>query len=233
MSAAKQNGSGDVLLERRPVPKEQAAEQAAPAVAIEIDRIAEECIHVPILGVSPLIVHRFSEKAKRQMLDASQGRQTPKAPKDPEAEYEAAFYRLADGGYGFPADAFKQATVGAARFYGKAVSMTALKQFIFISGELGEDGRMMIPIEADEPTMREDVVRVGRGGTDLRYRPQFHPWSAVLEVRYFTAVLTRTSVLSLIDAGGLAVGVGEWRPERDGTFGTYRIDPDKTVEVRS
>lgn len=199
--------------------------------ALAIDRIAEERLLVPILGVSPLIMHRFSEKAKRQMLDAAQGRKTPKEPKDPQAEYEAAFYRLQEGGFGFPADAFKQATVGAARFYGKQITMTALKQFIFIRGELADDGRQLVPIVSDQPQMREDIVRVGRGGTDLRYRPSFFPWSATLDVTYFTSVLTRSSVLSLIDAGGLAIGVGEWRPERDGTFGTYRIDPDGEVEV--
>ena len=70
---------------------------------VQIDRIAAETILVPIIGTTPLIVHRFSEKAKRQMLDTMQGRKTPKQPKDPEAEYEAAFYRLEDGGHGFPA----------------------------------------------------------------------------------------------------------------------------------
>lgn len=203
------------------------------APLLAIDRIAEETIQVPIIGVTPLIMHRFSEKAKRQMLDAAQGKQTPKQPKDPQAEYEAAFYRVGEDKYGLPADAFKQATVGAARFYGKAVSMTALKQFVFVRGELGDDGRALVVISGAEPKMREDVVRVGRGGTDLRYRPEFYPWSATLDVTYFTSVITRGSVLSLIDAGGLAIGVGEWRPERDGTFGTYRIDPDRAVEVVS
>lgn len=202
----------------------------AGAPVISIDRIAEETLRIPILGVSPLIVHRFSEKAKLQMLHASQGKRTPKEPKNPVAEFEGAFYRLEDASPGFPADAFKQATVGAARFYGKQLTMTALKQFIFFRGEVGEDGRQLVRISG-EAVMREDVVRVGRGGTDLRYRPQFYPWSATLDVAYFTSVLTRESVLSLIDAGGMAVGVGEWRPERDGTFGTYRIDPDGEIEV--
>lgn len=201
------------------------------APVLTIDRIAEETIGVPIIGVSPLIMHRFSEKAKRQMLDAAQGKQTPKQPKDPLAEYTAAFYRLADEGFGMPADAFKQATVGAARFYGKSVSMTALKQFVFVRGELGDDGRALVRIDSDEPRMREDVVRVGRGGTDLRYRPEFFPWRATLIVTYFTSVITRDSVLSLIDAGGMAIGVGEWRPERDGTFGTYRVDPERELEI--
>ena len=198
---------------------------------IAISRIAEETLSVPILGVSPLIVNKFSSKAKRQMLDAAQGRRTPKEPKDPEAEYESCFYRLPNDRYGLPADAFKSATVGAARFYGKQLSMTALKQFIFFRGEIGDDGRQMAEIIPGNIVMREDVVRVGRGGSDLRYRPEFWPWEATLQVSYFTSSLTRESVLSLIDAGGLAIGVGEWRPEKDGSFGTYRIDPDRDVEV--
>jgi hypothetical protein len=197
--------------------------------AIAITKIGTETLRVPLIGTTPLIVHRFSEKAKRQMLDNMQGRKSPKVAKNPEAEYEAAFYRLADGGYGFPALAFKAATVGGARFY-SGVTMTALKQFMFIHGEVGDDGRALTRIEG-EPMMREDVVTVGRNGSDLRYRPQFSTWSATLTVRYVTSALTQGSVLSLIDAGGMGVGVGEWRPEKDGDFGTYQVDPAREVEI--
>jgi len=200
--------------------------------AIQIDRIAAETIIVPIIGVTPLIAHRFSEKAKRQMLDAMQGRKTPKQPKDPVAEFTAARYRFADGGDGFPVIGFKSATVGGARFY-QGVTMAALKQFMFFSGEIGNDGQMLarIEYEGDDPIMREDVVRVNRGGTDLRYRPIYMAWKTNLKVTYVTSSLTRQSVISLIDAGGMGVGVGEWRVEKDGDFGTYRIDQDRTIEV--
>lgn len=197
---------------------------------IQIDRIGAETIRVPIVGLTPLIIHRFSEKAKLKMLNDMQGRRTPKEPKDPEAEYEAAFYRTEDGTPGFPVLGFKAATVGGARFYGKDVTMTGLKQSLFFQGEVGSDGRALARIEG-EPIMREDVVRVGRGGTDLRYRPEFRQWSTWLEVTYITSALTRASVLSLIEAGGMGVGVGEWRPERDGDFGTYTVDRSKDIEV--
>jgi hypothetical protein len=203
---------------------------------IALDAIAAETLSVPIIGTTELIQSRFSEKAKRQMLDAMQGRKTPKAPKDPQAEYEAAFYRLAKprrgvaSAFGIPVMAFKQATVGAARFYGKDVSMVSLKQSVFMRGEMGVDGIPLTRITG-EPRMREDVVRLGRSGTDLRYRPGFPEWSCTLTVTYVTAALTRGSLLSLIDAGGMGVGVQEWRPERNGDFGTYRIDPDRKVEV--
>lgn len=200
------------------------------SASIQIDRIEAETIKVPIIGTTPLIMHRFSEKAKRQMLDAMQGRKTPKVPKDPAAEFDAAFYRLEDGAPGFPVLAFKDCTIGGARFYGKDVTMTALRQYMFFRGEVGDDGRALCRIEG-EAQMREDVVRVGRGGTDLRYRPEFREWSATLEITYVTSALTRESVLSLIDAGGMGVGVGEWRPEKNGDFGTFRVDPDGKIEV--
>lgn len=198
---------------------------------VQIDRINAETLLVPIVGTSPLIVHRFSEKAKRIMLDAMQGRKSPKEAKDPQAEYEAAFYRFEDGDTGLPSIAFKSATVGGARFY-SGITMTALKQFLFFRGQVGIDGQQLFRIEG-EPRMREDVVRVNRGGSDLRYRPEYPEWRTVLTVVYVKSALTRNSVLSLIDAGGMGVGVGEWRPEKGGDFGCYAIDQDRTVEVVS
>lgn len=205
---------------------------ASSASEIAIDRIAAETLRIPIVGTTPLIVHRFSEKAKRQMLDSAQGRKAPKEPKDPVAEYEAAAYRFEDGGYGFPVIGFKAATVGAARFYGKNVTMTMLRQCMFFQGEIGIDGQQLARIEG-EPRMREDVVRVGMGGTDLRYRPEFREWRTDLIVTYVTSMLTRNSLISLIDAGGMGVGIGDWRPERKGDFGTYQIDDSREIEVLS
>jgi hypothetical protein len=202
------------------------------APTVQIDSIASETLLIPIVGTSPLIVHRFSEKAKKQMLDAMQGRKSIKEHKDPTAEYEACFYRFKDGTNGFPCIAFKAATKASARFYGKEVSMKGLNQFLFFKGEVGVDGQMLVRIDG-EPHMREDVVKVGMNGTDLRYRPEFSEWTTTLEVVYVTSALARSSVLSLVDAGGLGVGVGEWRPEKNGDMGTYRVDPTREVQVIS
>lgn len=199
-----------------------------PTVAIQ--RVAAETIQVPIIGTSSLIVHNWSEKAKRQMLDAQQGRKSPKEIRDPQADYESSLYRTNDG-YGFPVIAFKAATVGAARFFGKSVKMTELRQFIFMHGVPSADRSQILTPIIGEPKMREDMVRVGMGGTDLRYRAEFIEWTATLSVTYVTTALNRESVLSLIDAGGLGVGVGEWRPEKRGQNGTYAIDETREVEV--
>ena len=200
---------------------------------VSISRIGTETLSIPIVGTAPLIVHKFSEKSKRQMLDAMQGRKNPKQPKDPQVDYEAAMYRHDDDGYGFPVIAFKAASVGACRFFGKSFPMTTARQCIFMDAEFSKrDGQKLARIMG-EPHMREDVVRVGQGGTDLRYRPEFTEWQTTLTVVYVKSMLTRESVLSLVDAGGMGVGVGEWRPEKKGDFGTYQIDGTRDVEVIS
>jgi hypothetical protein len=89
---------------------------------VKIQSLDLRTLRVPIIGTSPLIVHKFSEKAKKQMLDAQQGRKNIKQHKDPEADYLASFYKTKDGRYGFPVIAFKAATVSAARFFGKSVT---------------------------------------------------------------------------------------------------------------
>lgn len=200
--------------------------------AIEIQRLDTEILTIPIIGLTPLIMHNFSAKAKKQMLDAMQGKKKLKEIKDPEKEYDDAFYKFKDGRFGFPSMGFKRATVSACRHYGKSVSMVITMQSIFVRGELGVDDKMLVPINGI-PHIREDVVTVGMGGHDLRYRPYFSDWSADLEVTYVSTTISRDSVLSLVEAGGLTVGVGDWRPEKKGDFGTYAIDQTKNVETTS
>lgn len=195
--------------------------------AVQINKIQAETLLVPIVGTASLIVHAWSAKAKQQMLDAQQGRKNVKQIRDPQADYEASLYRTATG-YGFPTLAFKAATVGAARFFGKAVRMTDLRQFLFLTGEPSVDGSQILTAIEGEPKQREDMVRVGMG-TDLRFRGEFQEWKATLAVTFITTALDQGSVLSLVDAGGMGVGVGEWRPERRGQNGTYTVDQTREV----
>lgn len=191
--------------------------------SINLTRIYREELTVGIKGTAPLIVHRWSEKAKEMMLASQQGKKTPKQAKDPQADYEASMYRLADGGHGFPVMAFKAATVkGGGRVFGKSVKMTELRQvFTFLADGIGTDGTQLARISG-EPTMREDMVRVGMGTADIRYRAEYRDWSAMLRVEYVPSVIDRESVVALIDAGGTN-GVGEWRPEKSGSYGTYEV----------
>jgi hypothetical protein len=190
---------------------------------IALSPIGKETIEVPIAGLSPVIPHKWSEKALKMMRDKQSGSKARAKhdPKVPEDEAEASLYRLSDGRPGMPATAFKAATIGAARFY-EGVTMTSLKSALFVAGH-GED--QLVPISG-EAVLREDTPRNSGGTSDLRYRYSFWPWSAVLQVTYIRALIDAESVVNLVDAGGNG-GVGDWRPSAPksmtGTYGRYEV----------
>jgi hypothetical protein len=62
--------------------------------------------------------------------------------------------------------------------------------------------------------------------TDIRFRGQFNEWRVTLNVRYNMDQISSEQLLNLFELAGFSCGVGEWRMERGGTFGTYTlIDP--------
>jgi hypothetical protein len=187
---------------------------------VEVPDIDIARVNVRIVGMSELVMHAWSEKAKKAMLDKQMGGPAKKREfKDPKQDYEEAFYRLPDGRPCFPSIAFKAAIVSAARQV-DGLPMTFLRGALHIDGEF-------VPIEG-EPRMREDTVRVGNGTADLRYRPGFPEWSATLPIRLNRRALKLQQLLSLINQAGFSVGVGEFRPEKDGAWGMFRVD---NVEV--
>lgn len=192
----------------------------APAQALRLERIAVRRMEVPIVGVTPLIVHAWSEKARNMMANPETVKRK-KGPRDPDGDFQSARYVLPDGADGFPAVGFKAAMVGAARLF-EGATMTALKQWLFV---VGEGPSQLVRITGDI-SRREDMVRVGMGTADIRWRPQFDNWSATLLVEFVATAITPSSVLALVDAAGIG-GVGEWRPSSPkgatGSYGRFQV----------
>jgi hypothetical protein len=170
---------------------------------------------ITLIGDSPLICHAWSDKAKKMMLDKQMKRAvTTKEAKDPEQDFRDSLYRMPGGKFGFPSVAFKAAAVSACRFT-DGVKMTAARGAFHIYGE-------MVEIHG-EPTPREDMVRVGMGVADLRYRGEFKTWRATVVMRFNEAALSPEQIVNLFNTAGFGVGVGEWRPERDGSYGMFHV----------
>jgi hypothetical protein len=79
----------------------------------------------------------------------------------------------------------------------------------------------LVRILGSEPEMREDMVRVGMGTADIRYRAQFWPWHATVRVRFNRNVLSAAQIINLFNTAGFGVGIGEWRSEKDGQHGMF------------
>ena len=82
----------------------------------------------------------------------------------------------------------------------------------------------MFEIKGAGPSIREDMVRIGMGTADIRYRGEFKNWYADIVVCYnANGKFTIDDIANIINAGGSVCGIGEWRPERDGQNGMFHV----------
>jgi len=208
---------------------------------IEIKPIDIKYVPVRIVGDSPLIVHAWSEKAKKMMLDAQMGVTKTKArelknPVDdfinsmywltdkPEESTEKAFMDSIKNGakFGFPVAAIKMAANSAAYRLKWVKNQMELRGSYFLKSDFGS----MAEIKGSAPEMREDMVRVGMGSADIRYRGEFKNWFMDLTLEYnASGGMSIGQIINCINAGGYSCGIGEWRPEKDGDYGRFHIEP--------
>lgn len=203
---------------------------------------------VRIVGDSPLIVHRWSEKAKKEMLDKQMKKATAgKDAKNPMRDFLDAMYWLDESGnaidtpselkdvtmdtphdkieeviskgrFGFPACAFKACAINAGYQQGVIAKKTTARGAFHVIGEFA--------VIKGDIEMREDMVQIGGISrvADIRYRPEFRNWETTLSVRYNAKAITAEQIVNLLNYGGFSNGVGEWRPEKDGSFGTFHVE---------
>ena len=215
---------------------------------IELPGIDIGLLKVNIIGDSPLIIHKWQEKARKEMLDkqmkkASNGKEA----KNPASDFVNALYWLDDAGnlidtpeeldgvsletpieevnavlkkykFGFPSCAFKACAIDAGYQQGVIAKKTTARGAFHILGEYA--------VIEGFPTMREDMVQIGGMSkvADIRYRPEFKQWKTTLTIKYNRKAISKEQIINLLNYGGFSNGVGEWRPSRDGSFGTFHCE---------
>ena len=184
---------------------------------IEIPEIRLGTIMVGIIGQTPLLTNRFREKARQKIEDKQQKKaKGPKDARNPTEEFEDACHVISEGVYGFPAVGIKKALVVAGGRFADE-KMTHLRGVINIMSD-------MIEIKAKAPKMRSDTVRLSNGVTSIAYRPMFMPWEMEVPVKFNASIIGEAQILNLFQIAGFSVGIGAWRPECNGTFGTFALN---------
>lgn len=202
---------------------------------IVIPAINIQTATIKVVGDSPLIVHKWSEKAKKEILDKQMKKAKTKGhdAKDPvrdfidslywlegepEEKTEEGFARAIQNGarFGFPSVAFKAAAVAAGFRAGVTKNLVSMRGAFHIDGEFVQIHGV--------PEMREDMVRVGMGVADIRYRGEFREWFAVFPVKYNASAISLEQLANLFNLGGFACGLGEWRAEKGGSYGAFHLE---------
>lgn len=202
---------------------------------ISIPEIKIKQANITIIGDSPLLINKFSEKAKREILE----KQMKKAKKAKEAklpfadfiqslhwitpmpeiegktedELKEIFEKEIENGatFGFPTVGIKQSAISAAYRGGLAKNKVSLQGAFHIKGELAEI--------VGELVMREDYVKIPMAGADIVYRGEFKEgWKSTFTVTYDEGVISLEQIIQMINLGGFSVGIGDWRVEKRWKF---------------
>ena len=212
---------------------------------INIPKIDIRRTKITIIGDTPIIMNKFSEKAKRQILD----KQQKKAKKDKEVKNEwecfiesmhwlegkpkkytkEAFEKAMNSGkarIGFPAVGVKQAALSAAYRAGYIKNKVCMQGAFHIQEEF-------IDIKYSSIKMREDYVKIPMGGADIVFRGELDGWSSTFEVTYDANVLSVEQLIQFINYGGYAVGIGEWRPEKTGNNGMFHVATSEDLKIEN
>lgn len=181
-----------------------------------------------IKGVTPLIQHAWSEKGLEMMrMTAAERRKREKTKRDPVAEAKASSYYTEDGDYGVPLLAFKAACIGACH-KDQGLEKTTFRKSFFVASNGGD---LITKLHGSDPIIREDIVRVGAGSTDIRYRHQFDQWGANIIAEVDPSMLEPEDIVKVVNRAGFSVGIGEWRPEKGGEFGRFTFDDSYPIEI--
>ncbi|KKN76717.1 hypothetical protein LCGC14_0366880 [marine sediment metagenome] len=187
-----------------------------------------QSVQLRLQGMSPLMQNKFSKKAvdaiaeKQTAADVVKG---PRAPKDYEAEFNAARYVSRQGWDGVPCRQVRASMIRAcANIDGLDMMRAKTAFFIDAHGFDKVDGTPLLKIEGAKPGVHVAVVHDTRpvaivNTFDLRNRPLYPEWALTMTLNFDADLCTETDVANLLARAGATIGIGELRPLGKKGFG--------------
>jgi hypothetical protein len=188
---------------------------------VDVMRVEQGRVNFYVVGTEGLFLNRLSEKTKRQLL--APPRRLNQTEKDttfkhePVNEFRDSAHKLNEGPtlLALPSSAFKKAMSSAALDL-PDVHKAQIGRLVWVEGEFTHVYGL--------PKMRMDPVRPPMQAPDIRTRCFLARWCAKLSVTFVMPVINEQSVVNLLAAAGIFIGVGDWRPEKgSGHFGAFRL----------
>lgn len=149
----------------------------------------------------------------------------------PEEEAERGAYRNAAGVLVLPSANVIRSFVEAARGFKDPRRPRASLERSFVAGvRPAATAFPLYDIETGEELTTFEIhsarVTLGIGksaASVIRARPLIPAWSAVVTVTVDAGVIDPMVVPQVAATAGRTIGVGDWRPEKRGPYGTYRV----------
>ena len=182
-------------------------------------------VKVTVEGLTPMMMNRFTEEsaASTRSRVRKVGKCTEEIPRE-EAKHEAYMDPETEELY-VPTTWLMAAFTEAGKFFKiKNSKLTTAKSSI-VGGYIWIEEEPAIPLGTThfEVDSRR-VVIPATGGAVVRHRPRLDKWGfeftlGIDEDGTFDLQLAR----DIVETAGKRVGVGEYRPQRRGTYGKFRV----------
>jgi len=188
-------------------------------------------IECEIAGLTPLLIQRFDERAQLAKPTRTQLAQH----EDPlEAARRVAYIDDA-GHFYFSAFAIPNVMGAAGANHKMRSSRKTLKFVVPAAVRICSDTVTILngdggPAKRFEVDSRPVTIPATKGRV-MRHRPRFDQWSAKFNLQIDDNQLPIETAHQLLAEGGVSTGIGDFRPEKRGPFGTFRVT--RFVEVKT
>jgi hypothetical protein len=188
------------------------------AKRVTITRPKFERASVHIIGTAPYCQNKFSAKARAQIEETQrEGSRSRKGRKKEarnfEDDWKAAQHISSEGWIGIPAPGFRNALIDSCRMAGFQMVRGKMSLFCEAEGVDFEDATPLIRILGNpEPPGKPMPVRNESGVVDLRCRPIWLQWEAIVPLRWDADQFSAADVVNLMARAGVQCGIGEGRP---------------------
>jgi len=143
--------------------------------------------------------------------------------KDEDVRFKESLYPKQNGNYVFPSIAIKRSAIDAAHTFATSITKTRARGAFDIPVD-------WIKIEGSKPNKRvDDGNNPNKRGAAIKVvRAEFKKWKMTFPVLYdVNGPLSLNQILNLINIAGWYVGIGPFRPSKNGKHGKFRIAETK------
>jgi hypothetical protein len=180
-------------------------------------------VAVEIRGITPLLIHRFAEGSEAETKTRKNEVGNTETPRD---KAKKVAYIAQDGTYFFSAFSIP-GCMGNAGANHKMKGTRKSLRFV-VPSAVQVDTEAITILNGDGPAKdfevdSRPVTIPATKGRIMRHRPRFDCWGAKFRLLIDDSLLSLDSAHTLLNEAGLTIGIGDFRPEKRGPFGRFRV----------
>ena len=188
---------------------------------INVKKLEIGIIKVTIIGDSPYMPEPMDMAVLEKYNKIKSKQNYDKDYLSEEEKVKAKFYYTEDEELGIPARAFYNSMIRASSYLFdiKQGGMRNIKEGITIKGDI-------LPLKFKDQKVLTHWGRTSgmKGSPRKIMRNAFYDWSVKLVIEYNKNNLSAEQIINVLNWAGFHIGVGGFRKEKTGNFGSFHID---------